>query len=735
MPFPSPNFVALFPIQEVIIDKDTDEPLSNGIVTFFEDNDRTVLKPIYQQTQLPDNTYTFVELNNPLILTSIGTFADDNGNDIIPFLYPYVGLPTDAIRGELDLYYITVYAANPPVGNGSLQFTREAWPPNTEDDSGIQEDGSSINQISNPQFVEVNFVQSQGLTVAISGSTTIHVAPDWDILTTGTGTVTIQQIIVTNSTIASNAPYALQIASSGTGVTIQMRQRISHSPRLFYNKYVSSYCAVASADGVAHQITLTYTASDGTPSVQLARDSCSADGSYTPISDTVQIIGTVNTDGADVGYVDFIVGFDAGITIRLTSFQMVEVTDENKDPGFFELSSPRQEDFLFHYYKPQLFYKPIPSYTLGWDFPFNPCQELSTTVGVSTLPSNNQSRYIADQTIAFEAIKNVLSYVFNASTGMGVSTATNTQFSIIQYLGSRSARELLSSTMAMQVEGLVTSGTIVCNLSIYYTNDSTLPDITSGGPYLSIVNTMSAGLPSSLNGTWTKVNRGKLGQASFTISSTTAQTFNFNGWDATSNSLGSVQFLAVVMSFNTLLTTQTVRVNYATLMSGDIATVPPPMTREETLMALREYYEKSYNLNTTPPSATLTGALSFPMGNYLTSTAVQTIPQSFNIQYTVAKRANVTPTVYPTEGTLTAGDVTIYLAQSLFDGTGYVATSGNITLIPGSNPRWTVTASNNGANYQSIGLNSLVASTGVSLAKSTGWMNLQYIADARYGVV
>ena len=49
MPFPSPNYVALFPIQEVIIDKDTDEPLSNGIVYFYEDNNRSVLKPVYQQ--------------------------------------------------------------------------------------------------------------------------------------------------------------------------------------------------------------------------------------------------------------------------------------------------------------------------------------------------------------------------------------------------------------------------------------------------------------------------------------------------------------------------------------------------------------------------------------------------------------------------------------------------------------------------------------------------------------
>ena len=89
MPIPDPRFIAQFPLQEQLFDKTDGTPLSGGIVTYYENNNRSVLKNVYQQIQQPDGTVSFIVLPNPITLTSIGTFADVNGNDIIPFLFPF----------------------------------------------------------------------------------------------------------------------------------------------------------------------------------------------------------------------------------------------------------------------------------------------------------------------------------------------------------------------------------------------------------------------------------------------------------------------------------------------------------------------------------------------------------------------------------------------------------------------------------------------------------------------
>lgn len=124
--------------QEGIFDKDSGCPLAAGIVTFYRDDARTELKPVYQISGSPPN-YTYTALPNPLTLSSIGTIQDGSGNDIIPYFFPY-----DA-SGNIDLYYITVESS------GSVpQFTREGIPNISEQDD-VAED--IRNFVPNGQFL------------------------------------------------------------------------------------------------------------------------------------------------------------------------------------------------------------------------------------------------------------------------------------------------------------------------------------------------------------------------------------------------------------------------------------------------------------------------------------------------------------------------------------------------------------------------------------------------------
>jgi hypothetical protein len=111
-----PRYVLAPSLQEYFVDKDTGLPLAGGIVTFYQDNSRTVLQPVYELTGSPPN-YSFTALPNPLTLSGVGTIQDSSGNDVLPYFFPFDS------DGNPSLYYITVMSA------GAVpQFVREGWP-------------------------------------------------------------------------------------------------------------------------------------------------------------------------------------------------------------------------------------------------------------------------------------------------------------------------------------------------------------------------------------------------------------------------------------------------------------------------------------------------------------------------------------------------------------------------------------------------------------------------------
>ncbi len=117
-----PRFIVTSDLDSYYVDKDTGEPLAGGIVTFYSDINRTQLKPVYELTGSAMSGYSYVALPNPIELNGDGTFSDNAGNNIVPYYFPYEGLPEDN-NNTVELYYITVESSeNVP------QFTRQAWP-------------------------------------------------------------------------------------------------------------------------------------------------------------------------------------------------------------------------------------------------------------------------------------------------------------------------------------------------------------------------------------------------------------------------------------------------------------------------------------------------------------------------------------------------------------------------------------------------------------------------------
>lgn len=109
-------------LQDYLVDKDG-QPLSAGVITLFSDTQRSLLQPWYMQ-QGTNPPYSYVPLPNPMVLSAAGTIQDVDGNDVIPYFYPYTYNPfTDSYTNVFNAYYITVYNSD-----GELQFTRSNFP-------------------------------------------------------------------------------------------------------------------------------------------------------------------------------------------------------------------------------------------------------------------------------------------------------------------------------------------------------------------------------------------------------------------------------------------------------------------------------------------------------------------------------------------------------------------------------------------------------------------------------
>lgn len=110
-------------LQNYLVDKATGFPLAGGIITLYQDQARSIYKNWYYQTGSP-GAYTYIPLDNPLTLSSVGTIQDPSGNDVIPFYYPY----DEDDENIQQAYYITVYNVDENGDPATLQFTRENFP-------------------------------------------------------------------------------------------------------------------------------------------------------------------------------------------------------------------------------------------------------------------------------------------------------------------------------------------------------------------------------------------------------------------------------------------------------------------------------------------------------------------------------------------------------------------------------------------------------------------------------
>lgn len=717
MALPSNQYIAWQGVETYFVNKITGLPLSAGYVKFFSDVARTVPKNVFQQVQSPGPTYSFVNIGSTINLSAVGTFMSPNdGTNIQVYAYPY-----DA-NGAIELYYMEIYSSD-----NILQFTREAQPANFAAGQNIDTFEGSENQIENSQFVETFLPYTLTNTFSVSGTGTVtSIAPDWSLVTNGTGDVIVTQLPLSDIAMPSGAPFAIQISSTGI-TSLKLRQQISQSPRMFGNGSSSTFIygslVAKSFTGAAIAITMDYVASNGY-TANLVTGSTSADGNFNTLANlNATTINSTNTNTPlTPGYVNIDITIPTGTNVGITSVQVASVNAVNATTAYIPQSVPRQIDHLFHYYKSLLAYKPIPSYLVGWDFPLNPSQ--FGTTGSTGAIGSNKSAYAWDQTILFSSVTNGLTYARaggDTALALQVTPANNTSWAMIQYLPVTQARELLTQRMAVALRGYSSTGSVNGTVSLWYTRDANLPSVIAGTNN-SLVTSIAAGVPTCGNGTWVQVPR-LLGNAIFSMTGTLTD-YSFKGWEEPL-STSTVQFIAIVVAFDTTLTTQDIVLDYVSLMQGDIATRPAPKTKAQVLAECQYYYEKSYAPTVNPGTAIAGGCL-YANQKAITNggnTEIQITGFGFEFQ-TAARVSNPTIVLW--------SPVTANTSANVY-GQTRTSTDTGAADIPSTN--WTeIQKSATGVSFNSNNYaTTLVPCAGTAFQNA--WIFYHFTKDARLGIV
>ena len=739
-----PHYIAAFSIEDVLLDKDTGAPLSGGLVYFYEDNQRTVLKPVYQISGTSPNYNFDTQLPNPVVLSSIGTFQDALGNPQIPYFYPYT---TDA-DGNLieDLYFIAVFNSG-----GVPQFTREAVPyiGNTGGDLG--ESGVITNELSNPQFASVLFETNSPPYVynfSSASSQVVNLAPDWDLVVTSpaTATVTVQQITPAGSdNVITNPGTLLNINSAGVS-TLLLRQRIYGSPNLWGGGNLAATFVAKAYSGAAQSLNLYYAQSNGalalTP-VPLVAAELQPGAGYVAFNGTVEIPTSTSADTFPNAYIDIYFNIPPGIEFDITSV-MVAFTglDSITDLIYEEESNDRQLDHLFHYYNPLLEFKPIPSLLTAWDFPLNPAQ-----IFLSSTTMTTAAGYIWDQTIGQSVVGNVAIVRNTVTGGIQATTANaNEAFYYMQYLTGAQAQKFLNTQLAVNIDGFTTQAGGVANVQVYMfrgSSSAVFPDLGAMTPL-----TIGGGTPLAADGTftlnnasgqgqnWTLIPRGDLGEATGTLSAintsdystlNTTQDLQFSGWEITNaTDISNTNKFCIVVTFSCPTTATVVTINSISVVPGEIPTRPAPQTADEVLRECQYYYERS-NPNgvlLSTGSGNTPNALIRMMGSETSGSTLSFYTRSFGIEYKVPKVVQPAVTIFSITGDI--GNVT-----------GFTWTNGSAStsqLVPISGNWGTQNAGLKAIVYTSLTNSAIFGASASANFGTEAFALFHYEAEALLGI-
>jgi hypothetical protein len=623
-----------------------------------------------------DDSYYLHTLTNTLPYLPQEVYQDNQG--LTPWTDPVQFLANGTLPNNLYWNDELVYRLE--VRRGALQsdpliYTINDFAPSNNTTPNENPDVNQDNQISNSFFSSVNFGFITGTStpsLSITSSGTYHIAPGWDLVLTGSGTTTITQLIYSGDQNLSGSPvppYAISIDNNGWSSAI-LYQRFNGVGAIWSNTFVSMSVLARSGDSVARPLTLVYYPnSPGTP-VTITSDTLNT-GNYEIIQGVIALPVSTNTSLNDVAYVDMQIVLPGTGIVELSDVQVMGQNsqiplDFSQTP---EETPERIKDHLFHYYADELITKPKKSILTGWNFSLNPFQFYPTAMTTAT----SQTQYICDQTIIHqEAASRVQTGKSEAMERFGlkiraINGATNNRFALIQYIDPKTCRpywgKILSSLAKARI--FTTHGTQV-RIKMRLITSANLPATISNTEPIS---SWPANSDPIFSGAWSALvplndpayilpNAYDTSQGEEAYEGFSFDQFQLTACSGVNNTIGIVIYTMDEMD-DSSGTEDYIVFDSVSLVDNKFAVAAEPQTFDEALRECQYFYEKSYD-NGSLAGTDTTNGLRYFLQLAESSSPINAIPRSFNIEFNTIKRTS-TPTIllYSKTGAVNNVSVTI----------------------------------------------------------------------------
>ena len=304
-----------------------------------------------------DDSYYLFTLSNTIPYLPIVVTHDAAGS--IPWSDPIEMLangtvPIDVYWDEGTTYRLEWRAG--PTQDDTLVYLVENYSPGEGGGSGpvINSANNTTNQITNPQFAQVNFTGSYTSTLG----TLPDIAPGWNIITTGVGpgSITVTQLTINgDSGDSTNPSYALQIQSSGWD-TVGIQQIFEKNGALWSSGQndsdisgvaleISAYKSAGTAPPIDGVITYTGSSTVDTTIFTVAAMS-GAPNSY---GGAAALPASVNTADPDTAKTAVSFNWTSNNTVVVTSVQLIGQQGEDiAEVAYQQESIERQIDHFYH---------------------------------------------------------------------------------------------------------------------------------------------------------------------------------------------------------------------------------------------------------------------------------------------------------------------------------------------------------------------------------------------------
>lgn len=622
-----PQYFVTSDIDTYFVDKDSGLPLANGVLKFFRDSARTVSKNVYQLTGAPPN-YTYTSLGSTITLSNVGTVQNAGGDNVLIYYNPYIVDPGSG-KDVLDLYYIECYDQD-----GNLQFTREAWP-NLPDETITQDLKAPLqNQISNPQFTNVFFSDgfTTNITLASASDQEIEIAPDWLIIASGSGAISVKRNTISGSSqYETSPPYSLDIQTNSGVTNTKLVQRIRKNSGLWSSTtnsdiFLSGSFLARNETAGTQSLSLYYKQSNPsnyTP-ILIAQGSFSTIYTYISGGTSLPIPSSSDSNLGDSGYVDIYIDIPDNAHVSVTSINVIPSFSKNETPPYSLDSSNRNEAYQGDWYIPKILSKTMDSFLVGWDFMLNPRQFFPQSPYNITLPPRNLAQYITDQTIAFgsDPVFPGFNWALNNSALTGLVIAKSpggpNTFCVAQYLSGAVVRRLFENSMSVNFYGYSTGGNDITMRVYLFSGDSSAPAfIPTLNSFIGTLNTNGTFSLTASN--WSAIPCKFDEQKAILVKNPTdpydeKNNIGFNGW----KKLNSTDDLfCIVVTFTGFSVSDKAFLTSISLVQGDIPCQPNKKTFSETLSQCQFYYNRNFGTYGVQASgaSTLTNGpvISFPI--------------------------------------------------------------------------------------------------------------------------